>query len=254
MQFNRLSAFTLGVIITAASVGAVTFANAAVNGTLKACANKSNGAMRYISKGSCKKTETSLSWSQMGSQGLPGAAGVKGDTGAAGTNGTNGSNGTNGQNFHIIDAAGRDLGVAIGIYDQGNTALILHDGGLWTVSTWSNEPGGGLGQSPFFSNSLCTSILAGVRDAVSPMARGMGNDGNNKARYFKATGEQFMWKSRTVYAMIGTGVKGQETYSCKSSSDSAFKNIYDDRADEPVREVLEVIPPTYTAPFTPVAK
>ena len=248
MQFNRLSAFTLGVIITAASVGAVTYANAAVNGTLKACANKTSGAMRYISKGSCKKSEKSLSWNQMGSQGFPGSGGEKGDTGAAGTNGTNG------QNFHIIDAAGRDLGVAIGIYDQGNTALILHDGGLWTVSTWSNEPGGGLGQSPFFSNSLCTSILAGVRDAVSPMARGMGYDGNNKARYFKATGEQFMWKSRTVYAMIGTGAKGQETYSCKPSSDSAFKDAFDKRDDEPVREVLEVIPPTYTAPFTPVAR
>ena len=250
MKFSFRS-FAVGFGCAALSLGAVTYANAAGNGTLKACANKKTGAMRYISKGSCKKTETSLSWNQMGLQGL---TGISGESGAKGDTGAAGSNGSNGQNFHVIDAIGRDLGIAIGIYDQGNTALILHDGGLWTVSTWSNEPGGGLGQSPFFSNSLCTSILAGVRDAVSPLARGMGYDGNNKARYFKATGEQFMWKSRTVYAMIGTGVKSQETYSCKPSFDSAFKNIFDDRADEPVREVTEVVPPAYTAPFTPVAK
>ena len=78
MKFNRLGAFTLGVVITAVSVGAVSFVNAAGNGTLKACANKTSGAMRYISKGSCKKTETSLSWNQMGPQGLPGSAGTAG--------------------------------------------------------------------------------------------------------------------------------------------------------------------------------
>ena len=78
MKLNRLGAFTFGVVITAVSVGAVTFANAAGDATLKACANKTTGAMRYLSKGSCKKTETSLSWSQMGPQGLPGATGATG--------------------------------------------------------------------------------------------------------------------------------------------------------------------------------
>jgi hypothetical protein len=102
MKFNRLGAFTLGVVITAVSVGAVSFVNAAGNGTIQACANKSSGAMRYITKGSCKKTETSLSWNQMGLQGssgnsgATGAAGAKGDTGAAGAKGDTGAAGAKG--------------------------------------------------------------------------------------------------------------------------------------------------------------
>jgi hypothetical protein len=90
MKFNRLGAFTLGVVITAVSAGAVTYANAARDATLKACANKKTGIMRYIAKGSCnKKTETTLSWNQMGPQGLPGSAGIKGDAGVAGADGKN---------------------------------------------------------------------------------------------------------------------------------------------------------------------
>jgi hypothetical protein len=95
MRFNRLGAFTLGVVITAVSVGAVSFVNAASNGTLKACANKTTGVMRYISKGSCKKTERTLTWNQMGSQGLPGTAGVSGAAGATGAQGDAGVNGKN---------------------------------------------------------------------------------------------------------------------------------------------------------------
>ena len=89
LKLNRLSAFTLGVVITAVSVGAVTFANAAGDVTLKACADKKTGVMRYIAKGKCKKTETLLSWNQLGPQGLPGAAGVKGDKGESGSDGKN---------------------------------------------------------------------------------------------------------------------------------------------------------------------
>jgi len=85
MNFNRLGAFTLGVVITAVSVGAVSFVNAAGEKQLKACANKKTGVMRYISKGSCKRSETSLSWNQMSPTGLSGGAGTKGDTGAKAT-------------------------------------------------------------------------------------------------------------------------------------------------------------------------
>ncbi|CAB4571777.1 unannotated protein [freshwater metagenome] len=87
MKFNRLGAFTLGVVITAVSVSAVSFANAAGDKQLNACANKKTGVIRYIPKGSCnKKTETTLSWNQMGPQGLPGSAGIKGDAGIDGRN------------------------------------------------------------------------------------------------------------------------------------------------------------------------
>ena len=92
MKLTRLGTFTFGVVITAASVGAVSFANAAGDVTIKTCANKKTGAMRYITKGSCKKTEKSLSWNQMGPQGLPGAVGAAGTKGEPGSNGTNGTN------------------------------------------------------------------------------------------------------------------------------------------------------------------
>ena len=117
MKFNRLGAFTLGVVITAVSVGAVSFVNAAGDATLKACANKKTGVMRYISKGSCnKKTETSLSWNQLGPQGLSGSAGTngtagaKGDTGAAGAKGDTGTTGTKGDTGDT--GAKGDTGVA----------------------------------------------------------------------------------------------------------------------------------------------
>jgi hypothetical protein len=72
--------------------------------------------MRYISKGSCKTTETSLSWNQMrpqDSSGSSGAAGAKGDTGAAGAKGDTGNTGAKG-------AAGAD-GAAGAKGDTGAT-------------------------------------------------------------------------------------------------------------------------------------
>ena len=100
MKFSFKS-FAIGFGCAALSIGAVTFANAAGDATLKACANKSTGAMRYISKGSCKKTETSLSWSQMGPQGLPGVAGPAGSAGI---------NGAAGPSWKWVDANGNQIG------------------------------------------------------------------------------------------------------------------------------------------------
>ena len=96
MKFNRFTSFTLGALVTAVSVSAVTYVNAAGDATIKACANKKTGAMRYISKGSCKRTETALSWNQSGPQGVPGSTGAKGDTGARGDTGAAGARGDTG--------------------------------------------------------------------------------------------------------------------------------------------------------------
>jgi hypothetical protein len=137
MKFNRLGAFTLGVVITAVSVGAVSFVNAAGDKQLKACANKKTGVMRYISKGSCnKKTETSLSWNQMGLQGLTGsagtngAAGAKGDTGAAGTKGDTGAMLAITQQF-VCDGADaniiKDEACAIGMTGPGGGHVFFVD-------------------------------------------------------------------------------------------------------------------------------
>ena len=163
MRFNRLGAFTLGVVITAVSVGAVSFVNAAGNGTLKACANKTTGVMRYISKGSCKKTETLLSWNQMGSQGLPGAAGTNGTNGAAGTKGDTGTTGAKGEtgaagandvntNSQIKNICGdnRTTACAIGLKGPGGGIVFMtpstpgNTTGLFyeaAPSTWSSPSG-----------------------------------------------------------------------------------------------------------------
>ena len=163
MQFNRLGAFTLGVVITAVSVGAVSFVNAAGDATLKACASKSTGAMRYISKGSCKKTETSLSWNQTGSQGLPGAAGTNGTNGAAGTKGDTGTTGAKGEtgaagandvntNSQIKNICGnnRTTACAIGLKGPGGGIVFMtpstpgNTTGLFyeaAPSTWSSPSG-----------------------------------------------------------------------------------------------------------------
>jgi hypothetical protein len=254
MQFNRLSAFTLGVIITAASVGAVTYANAAGDATLKACANKTSGAMRYISKGSCKKTEKLLTWSQMGPQGLPGAAGAagadgaKGDAGAAGTKGTNG---TNGQNFHVIDAAGKDLGVALS--SSAESATILHDGGIWILrnSLNDNRIQGDLYNLGWYSDSSCATpywVAPGNSSVQVAQARGFFTSSGN-GKYLKPTGTPFLGPASKFYERNGAAVNGVQP--CRevtnSGSISEFVSIY-------FTAVVETTPPTFTAPFTIVAK
>ena len=68
-------------IVLGASLLSAGISNAA-GSTIKACAKKSNGAMRLIdSKKKCKSSERTLTW------GTKGAAGAKGARGSAGTNG-----------------------------------------------------------------------------------------------------------------------------------------------------------------------
>lgn len=82
MKLNRFAAFTAGVIISTVSFGAATFVNAAGEESLKACANKTTGAMRYLSKGKCRKTERLLSWNQIGPVGPVGPVGPSGPAGS----------------------------------------------------------------------------------------------------------------------------------------------------------------------------
>jgi len=248
MKFNRLSAFTLGVIITAASVGAVTYANAAGDATLKACANKATGVMRYISKGSCKKTEKLLSWNQMGPQGLSGV------NGSAGAKGDNGTAGTNGQNFHVIDAVGRDLGPAVGLSDLGQAAIIIHDGGLWSLNSFSNLPSGALfSPTQFYSDNACTIALIQVGEKVQSMARGSNEDVDNP-KFWKLAGDSFLMSSRVVYGKVRVGVSPTYTYPCTPSTDTSFQPYFEYTGDPRLSAVTEVTPPAYTAPFTIVAK
>jgi hypothetical protein len=158
MKFNRLGAFTLGVVITAVSVGAVSFVNAAGDKTLKACANKTTGVMRYISKGSCKKTETSLSWNQMGPQGLTGASGTNGTNGETGVKGDAGISGSNGQNFYVVDADGKSLGrfVTTSINESYG---ILVDNRLWAADPTVFGFYGVPDSIRYYSDALCQNRL-----------------------------------------------------------------------------------------------
>ena len=253
MKLNRLGAFTFGVVITAVSVGAVTFANAAGDVTLKACANKTTGAMRYISKGSCKKTETSLSWNQTGTQGLNGSDGATGAAGAAGATGAAGAAGTNGQNFHVIDATGRDLGVSLGVWSSGAQVVFLHDGGLWEVN--GDSIGGLFTTGIYYSDSSCSTPLAEVNTAMTPMMRGTSNSTLNR-KYYKVAGSAFLLSSRVVYAKIRTGSSGAYSYPCTASTETSFIDYFANSGsvNPLLSAVTEVTPPEFTAPFTIVAK
>jgi hypothetical protein len=260
MHFNRLSAFTLGVIITAASVGAVTYANAASNGTLKACANKTTGAMRYISKGSCKKTETSLSWNQMGSQGLPGVAGAKGDTGAAGTNGINGSNGTagtdgsNGQNFYAVDATGKTLGPILG--NVGSSVDVLIDNTIWTLdkATTLIQSTTSSGTISYHSNSSCSAPYFSAPSGTAIITQGIsfdfGSDQRAQAedKAYKVSGSQISLTGLTIYRW--NYISSSSTV-CIAITDSEKSILSLNTALYPVTEVTK---PAYTAPLAIVAR
>jgi hypothetical protein len=159
MKLNRFGTFTLGVLVTAISVGAVSYANATGDATIKSCANKKTGAMRYISKGKCKKTETSLSWNQMGPTGLPGssgAAGTNGADGAKGTTGAAGTNGTNGQNLFLVNNDGSDVGPVT--QANKNLATLLFGGHLWDIDLQTGVVFGA--GSAYYEDSACSSPLA----------------------------------------------------------------------------------------------
>jgi hypothetical protein len=85
-------------IVLGASLLSVGVSNAA-GSTIKACAKKSNGAMRLIdSSKNCKKSERTLTWGTQGDSGATGATGATGTTGATGATGTTGATGANGSN------------------------------------------------------------------------------------------------------------------------------------------------------------
>jgi len=83
-------------IVLGASLLSVGVSNAAGT-TIKACAKKSNGAMRLIDVSKkCKKSERTLTWGTQGSAGATGATGATGAAGAAGATGATGAAGSNG--------------------------------------------------------------------------------------------------------------------------------------------------------------
>ena len=247
MAFNRFGTFTLGIIIAAVSIGAVSFANAAGNTTLKACANKTSGTMRYISKGSCKKTETTLSWNQIG---------------------PSGATGTNGQNHFAVDATGKTLGVVTGTgwgsYD------VLIEGKIWNLSSESvgyNNSSQGDANSSYSDSSFTTPYFK--MDSEAPLRtwtatnniQGVAIDSgllfyesvrtNSTYKAYQPSGAALSWTTSTVYYWNAQYDGQKSTVTCDLRSD-AGKII--DAKNHTLYAAVEVTRPTYTAPLTLVAR
>ena len=247
MKFSFKS-FAIGFACAALSLGAVTYANAAGNGTLKACANKKTGVMRYIAKGSCKKTETSLSWNQMGPSGLPGGAGTNGETGAKGDKGATGVAGTNGSDFQLIDAAGKVLGLMIGPTGGISDYQIISGDHLWVVNSGSYRISGtGYALGSIFSDSSCTTSL-GLRSSMSvPPQVTFG---------YREAQEGSMFKAGDLYSQVSDNSKNlyqSDSGTCSLMTESA-KRQQEWQTTDYLFNLIPITPPTYTAPLTIVPK
>jgi hypothetical protein len=103
-------------IVLGASLLSVGVSNAAGT-TIKACAKKSNGAMRLIDASKkCTKSERTLTWGTQGDAGTTGAtgpAGTAGATGAAGTNGATGASGISYATFADLVNTNDDVSMSI---------------------------------------------------------------------------------------------------------------------------------------------
>jgi hypothetical protein len=95
---RQLSVFSLALIIALSMiVVAGNYSASQSSGTsVTTCYNKKTGALRYLVKGKCKKSEQQLSIGQVGPQGPAGVTGAQGATGPAGAQGSTGPAGLNG--------------------------------------------------------------------------------------------------------------------------------------------------------------
>jgi hypothetical protein len=98
-RFSRLALAVTAVAVVAIA-GAVTYAVANVGGggVINGCYKSQNGQLRLIDPATdtCLPSETPMSWSQTGTQGLPGPQGPAGPPGPAGAQGPAGPAGAAG--------------------------------------------------------------------------------------------------------------------------------------------------------------
>jgi len=205
MKVNRLTTFTLGVITTAACLGIVSFASAASEPTVKACASKSNGVMRYLAKGTCKKSEKLLTWNQVGLSGLSGTAGTKGETGSKGESGSSGVNGSNGQNYFLVGNDGKTIGPVMGV--DASTATVLFNGSLFNVNLADGSMMGGLNVGGWYSDSNCLLPFAIQQALTNSLMVGVDYQvvgGITAPKFFKLSGGPATLASQgTVYVKSG---------------------------------------------------
>jgi hypothetical protein len=256
MKSGRVGWFCVGVVVTLGAIGAVSYASAQGDATIKVCANKSSGVMRLLTKGTCRKNETSLSWNKLGPQGLAGekgetgSAGPKGDAGAAGPKG---DSGTSGQNLFAIDAAGVTLGPVRGL--DGSVATVEIAGLLWHLDLqlpyfWSDQGSSGFYQDPSCTNPYIV-LNAGARPSSQLVTIDYGADSDYQAsdKAYQISGSAMTFSGRAVYVgQINTSTNLPECLALTQSQ----KTNYDVR--NRIYSGTEIQKPSYETPVSIVSR
>jgi hypothetical protein len=193
MKRNVLVSFVAGLIVATVAVSGVTWLQASSDNVITACANKKTGVMRYLIKGKCnKKTETRVIWNQAG---IPGPPGIQGDAGARG------DTGAPGKHVRVVDAAGRDHGMALSVSEDGYSVTILFEDGVWTLQnrTDGRKVRGFLSSEGTYSDSACTSPLWYGAAPAAPHYRGSRVSTDGSVGFVKAVGEPFLGSTVEVY-------------------------------------------------------
>ena len=237
MKSRSIATFAAGVTLAVIALGAAQYVQAASDSIITACASKSSGAIRLLNKGSCKKTETKVSWNMQGIQGLqgpPGDTGPKGDSGAAATA------------PRVVDATGKYLGVAIGDGQGGGLTpdfLTLADGRLWLFNSTKYQVQGTARGGYFYADNSCSVPLGAIDGTTTP---GRQITFGNETKYFVATtvfstAEDM---SRPVYY----GPTGCELMSL--TNPPSYTGDRPERRGLLFLNLTEISAPTYTAPLS----
>jgi hypothetical protein len=146
------------VALVVAATGVAVAAIPGRDGTIRACYNKANGALRVISSGKCHKSEKALTWSQRGPQGAAGQNGQNGQNGNKGDKGDKGDTGNPGGQVAKLDYR-RDNGSALEtIFDSaGFLVQAVCQSGL-TVQAKSKVDNGSIGFHGYSGTNAVSTI------------------------------------------------------------------------------------------------
>ncbi len=163
------SVLVAGVAVTWSGLAAA----AAGDTTIQACASTANGAMRVLSAGeSCKSSETTLTWSVTGPQGIPGVQGPLGIPGVQGIQGIKGEPGA-----AAVAPVPTPVGVLTVAGIPGPITVLAFS---WGVSNTSSTATGGSGGSVGKANVQDISLTKRVDDASIALLKASLN-GEHKA-------------------------------------------------------------------------
>jgi hypothetical protein len=133
----------------------------------------------------------------------------------------------------------------------------MYDGGIWSVSNTGDAQYrvmGDLGNSSYYIDDSCTTpYWHNPSNSVIPiqMARGYFTVAGT-TKYYKPTGTPFLGSTAKFYARRGTLVSGVRT--CIELTSPTYSDDITEFAATYFTNVIETAPPTFTTPFTIVAR